>query len=50
MHLNLLQFKKNAFWESAIENLTIPPKLIELKNDWCYNTPKLNKINVNPLN
>ena len=41
---------KNAFIGTFIKSITIPSKLTELKNCWCYCTPKLNKISVSPTN
>lgn len=39
-----------AFYESSIEKITIPSKVIELKEGWCESTPNLTKIEVSPDN
>lgn len=38
--------EKSAFSNSSIEFLSIPSSVVELKECWCYETPKLNEINV----
>ena len=43
-------FEKNAFYGSLIESITIPSKVIELKEGWCSDTPKLISIKVSPDN
>lgn len=35
-----------AFADSIIESFTIPTSFKEFKNDWCINTPNLNRISV----
>ena len=46
----LQTIEKNTFFDSTIENITIPSELVELKDEWCKNTPKLTKIKVSQLN
>lgn len=42
--------EKDAFADSAIEQLIIPPSVIDLQSGWCRHTPKLVKITIMPGN
>lgn len=46
----VLYFYPKIFFNSSIETITIPPSLVELKNDWCYHAIALNNIIVMPNN
>lgn len=46
----LKQLYKNTFFSTKIERLFIPSSIEGLKDGWCDNTPKLNKIIVSPSN
>ena len=35
-----------AFYSTLIKSIVIPSSVIELKEDWCMNTPKLNLISI----
>lgn len=41
---------ENAFTDSSIESIVIPPNLAELRSGWCNSTPNLTKIEVMPNN
>ena len=38
----------STFSGSSIESFTFPPRLVELKQSWCKDTPNLNNIIVSP--
>lgn len=40
----LLLFEPFVFYETQIESLFVPPKVIEFKEEWCSKTTKLNRI------
>ena len=42
--------EREAFFDSTIESITIPSNLVELKEGWCCDTPKLTKFIISPLN
>lgn len=42
--------ESSAFFETLIESLTIPSKLINLEDRWCQSTTELNHIIINPNN
>lgn len=42
--------EKEAFVDSKIAHIMIPPKLVELKEGWCKNMAYLTDININPNN
>lgn len=46
----LQMIDKNSFSNSTVEFLSIPSKVVELKEGWCHRTPRLNKVDISPLN
>lgn len=46
----LTKIGKSAFYNTKIENFTIPVNFIEFQNGWCNGTRKLKSINVAPDN
>ncbi|KAK8896615.1 hypothetical protein M9Y10_014526 [Tritrichomonas musculus] len=50
MDSNLRTIGRLAFSNTSIESILIPPKLAELKEDWCQNTSNLNNVLVSDSN
>ena len=46
----LTSIEKYSFLHSTIECLSVPSKVVELKEGWCCGTSKLNKVVISPLN
>ncbi|KAK8896292.1 hypothetical protein M9Y10_014189 [Tritrichomonas musculus] len=42
--------EKNAFLTSSIRKITIPEKVVEIKDGWCSSTWHLNELSISPLN
>lgn len=38
--------EKDTFFGTLIKSILIPPSVVELKNGWCHNMPKLLKIHI----